>query len=109
MNVGLMWFNPNPNTPLAEKIREAAEYYESKYEEKPNLCCVNQAMLEKVGQDEIDRIQGVAVRSMREMLPGHLWIGVESVDPIPNGHDVPGPSPVSKGETGEGSNGGGHE
>jgi hypothetical protein len=73
MNVGMMWFNDNPKTPLTAKVLEAAEYYRAKYGKNPDLCLVNPAML-----TEPQAQQGkVIIRALRSILPGHLWIGVD--------------------------------
>jgi hypothetical protein len=78
MNVGMMWFNDNPKTPLATKVLEAAEYYRTKYGQSPDLCLVNPAMYEQAGKEPLEGKTGkVVIRSLRSILPGHLWIGVD--------------------------------
>lgn len=92
MNVGMMWFNDNPKTPLAAKVLEAADYYRTKYGQNPDLCLVNPAMyaqikaaeeraVEAAETGEPQLIEGrngkILVRALRSILPGHLWIGVD--------------------------------
>lgn len=81
MNVGMMWFDNNPKTPLTVKVHEAAEHYREKYGRNPDLCLVNPAMLA-----EPDMHEGkVLIRALRSILPGHLWIGVD--EKLPTGTD----------------------
>ncbi len=70
MHIGMLWFD-NGSTPLAVKIINAAEYYQRKYGMRPNFCAVH--------PDEASETQvnGVRVTASRQVLRGHLWIGVE--------------------------------
>jgi hypothetical protein len=72
MNRGMLWFDNNPKTNLASKIKQAAEYYRQKYGAAPNLCFVHPSMLTEKETNE-DRI---SVRAYRPVLPGYLWIGL---------------------------------
>jgi hypothetical protein len=72
MNRGMLWFDNNPKTNLASKIKQAAEYYRQKYGAAPNLCLVHPSMLAD-GTTEEERI---TVRTYRPVLPGYLWIGL---------------------------------
>jgi hypothetical protein len=77
MNVGMLWFDNDPRTPLSAKVSRAADYYYQKYGLVPDLCLVNPSMLDE-RPDPIERRTGkVTVRSNRAILPGHLWIGTE--------------------------------
>lgn len=73
MITGMMWFDDNPKTPLTAKVRQAAEYFRGKYGKSPDLCLVNPAMLAEPQAQE----GKVTIRSLRSILPGHLWIGVD--------------------------------
>jgi hypothetical protein len=86
MNVGMMWFNDNPKVPLATKVLEAADYYQTKYGRKPDLCLVSPAMYEQIqnksrqeySDELVEGKQGkIIIRALRSILPGHLWIGVD--------------------------------
>jgi len=86
MNVGMMWFNDNPKVPLATKVLEAADYYQTKYGRNPDLCLVSPAMYEQIqskskeerSDEQVERKQGkIIIRALRSILPGHLWIGVD--------------------------------
>ena len=73
-----MWFNDNPKTPLATKVSEAAEYYRTKYGQSPDLCLVNPATYAQISKEPDEgKVGKVAIRSLRSILPGHLWIGVD--------------------------------
>jgi len=78
MMSGMMWFDNDPKTALADKVTHAAEYYQAKYGRSPDLCLVNPAML-KEPLLQAGRIQ---IRPMRTVLPGHLWIGVDEKLPL---------------------------
>jgi len=73
MDIGMMWFDPDPKTALDEKVLRAAAYFRAKYGKPPNACRVNPAMM-----TDAERVAGpVTVRPWRSILPGTLWIGVE--------------------------------
>lgn len=76
MNVGMLWFDNDPKTPLAAKVSRAVEYYQRKYGRMPNLCLVHPSMF---NEREIAQAQ-IAIRPYRSVLPGHFWIGVEESD-----------------------------
>jgi hypothetical protein len=69
MDTGMLWFDNDSKTTLAAKVQRAAEYYHTKYGCAPNLCLVNP----KAGTADVS---GIEVRSLRSILPGHLWIGM---------------------------------
>lgn len=75
---GMMWFDNDPKTSLDEKITRAAAYFRSKYGQNPDTCLVNPTMLSEP-QHQTGRI---VVRTLRAVLPGHLWIGVEGKLPL---------------------------
>ena len=85
MNIGMMWFNNDPKTPLISKVLEAAEYYQNKYGRPADTCLVHPDMLAEA-QLQVGKI---TVKPLRSILPGHLWIGVDTPD--------------AKGTSGEGS------
>ena len=78
MHTGLLWFDNDPGTTLAVKIKKATDYYKQKFGRLPELCLVHPSMLAD-GKLEFmeDRNEQVVIRSYRPVLPGHLWIGVE--------------------------------
>ena len=72
LQIGMLWLDDVPRSPLAEKVRRAATYYRHKYGQEPNVCYVHPSMLPE-GALEVD---GIAVRPLGDMLPRHLWLGV---------------------------------
>ena len=71
MEQGLLWFDNNPKTSLAIKIKQAADHYQHKFGKAPNLCLVNPSTL-----DNNADTGKIVVRPYRSVLPGHLWIGL---------------------------------
>lgn len=70
MTIGMLWFD-NSNKPLREKIELAADYYLQKYGKNPNVCFVSKS------ETDLDGPAGIRVKATRQVLKGHLWIGVE--------------------------------
>ncbi|RPH62861.1 MAG: hypothetical protein EHM81_01335 [Chloroflexi bacterium] len=86
MNVGMLWFDNDPKTTLTAKIHQAAEHYRSKYGRMPDLCLVNPSMLAQSQASPGDgQVGKIAIRPLRSVLPGHLWIGVD--EKLPTGAD----------------------
>ncbi len=86
MNTGMMWFDNDSKTPLAEKVRKAADYYHTKYGGHPDLCLVNPLAYDQAVPEVLDGQSGaIHVRPLRSILPGHLWIGVD--EKLPTGAD----------------------
>jgi hypothetical protein len=79
MNVGLLWYeDPNQELTLFDKVNRAADCYQSRFGEEPNLCYVNPDMLDN-GSDEREepvRCNGVLVVAKSNVLKNHFWIGV---------------------------------
>lgn len=95
MNVGMLWFDNDPNTPFVKKVQRAVEYYRRKYGREPNLCLVHPSVL-NAGESE-SLANGVAVRPYRFVLPGHFWIGIEENEQAaPSGNGRSRPRPLSE-------------
>ena len=78
MHTGLMWFDNDPKTALAVKIRKASDYYSKKFGRQPDICLVNPSMLGGQASETVEEHgRQITVRPYRPVLPGHLWIGVE--------------------------------
>lgn len=71
MRKGMLWFDNDTKSDLAERIAHAAIYYRGKYGQEPNLCFVNPKML----SGNSPWPTGIEVRSTRSVLPNHFWIG----------------------------------
>ena len=73
MNVGMLWLDDDKHLSLDEKIQRAAEYYRNKYGQAPNICLVNQTMLE--AEKKVGPIQ---VRPVQNILRNHFWVGIQA-------------------------------
>ena len=71
LHSGMLWFDNNPKTDLADKVERAAAYYLKKYGLEPDTCLVNPEMM--AGKNII-RGQ-VTIKGNRAILMHHLWIG----------------------------------
>lgn len=72
MRTGMLWFDNDPKTDLPAKVERAAAYYQKKYGTSPNLCFVHPSMI----QAEAQRAGAIELRPSRQVLPNHLWLGV---------------------------------
>ena len=75
MNIGMLWHDDDPQRTLEQKLKRAADYYQSKYGQRPTTCFVNSGIV-PVGQSST--VAGLRVQSARTVLPNHFWLGVES-------------------------------
>lgn len=70
--IGMMWYDNDAHKSLADKIRQAAEYYQSKYGAQPNLALVS------LKEDELPAIDGISVKASKSVLKNNVWIGRQS-------------------------------
>jgi hypothetical protein len=73
MNIGMLWFDNDPQTDLVSKVDRAATYYNKKYGKSPDLCFVHPSM---VTQAKL-KANGIEIRSSGQVLPHHFWIGLD--------------------------------
>lgn len=73
MDIGMLWFDNDPQADLAKKIARAANYYQNKYGQTPNLCFVHPTMLK---DQQPTRTGSIELRQSRSVLPNHFWLGV---------------------------------
>ena len=73
MDEGLLWLDTDPKRDLADKVATAADRYQFKFGQRPNLCYVHTSALD-TGSVELD---GVRVVGAKNVLKHHFWIGVE--------------------------------
>lgn len=78
MTTGMLWFDNDKQVDLSTKISRAADYYQKKYGRRPDLCFVHPSM---IGGSL--RTEGIEVKPTRQVLPNHLWLGVQEI-PTPN-------------------------
>ncbi|MFW5714215.1 MAG: hypothetical protein ACOCYU_06040 [Brevefilum sp.] len=74
MDIGMLWFDNDPQSDVASKVQKAAAYYRKKYGENPNLCFVHPSMIPKTKAES----GAISICSNTTMLPNHFWIGVQS-------------------------------
>lgn len=74
MNVGMLWFDGDVRRDVPARIARAAEYYRTKYGQRPTLCFLNPAM---AGKELPAEIEGLSVRTSASVLQDHLWLGVD--------------------------------
>jgi hypothetical protein len=72
MDIGMLWYDDDGKRPLGEKVTRAVDFYKTKYGVVPTVCFVNPATL----KDGPDSAGGVQLRSARNVLIDHFWIGV---------------------------------
>ena len=73
MNVGMLWLDDDKQLSLEEKILRAADYYHNKYGQSPNMCLVNEAMLQEAKQ-----VGTIQVRPVQNVLNNHFWVGIQA-------------------------------
>lgn len=74
MKVGMLWLDVDPQQDLEVRLTRAATYYAEKYGRRANLCVVHPDM---VGDQDVRKVGGLAVRVRKDVLRDHVWIGVE--------------------------------
>lgn len=78
---GILWFDNAKNKSLADKIREAAQYFRRRFNHIPELCLVNPNLYanDTGAELEVDVFGEfkVVVRPRHFVLVDHLWIGFE--------------------------------
>jgi hypothetical protein len=74
MDIGMLWFDNDPKNDLASKISRAADYYQKKYGQVPDLCFVHPSML----QGDSCKAGRIDIKPNRSVRPNHFWIGVNT-------------------------------
>ncbi len=79
MNIGMLWYDNSSTIDIAEKILRAADYYQRKYGQKPNVCFVHPSMLGLSSSQQYPesfQAAGLKVELSKDVLPHHLWLGI---------------------------------
>lgn len=88
MNVGMLWFDNDPQLALDVKVERAAVYYQEKYGKSPTVCFVHPSMVSKRSAegkqngnmaDAPLQKAGLEIRSNQSIRPDHFWIGVNGI------------------------------
>ena len=74
MNIGLLWFDNDPQIDIRTKLTRAVAYYQKKYGQTPDLCYVHPSML----AEKPINTAGVDVQPDQMILPNHFWIGLKA-------------------------------
>jgi hypothetical protein len=82
MNVGMLWFDNDVKSDLPSKVSRAADYYQGKYGEFPNICFVHPSMA-RLDPDQTPKVQrimagDIEVRLTKSVLPHHFWLGIRT-------------------------------
>lgn len=82
MDVGMLWFDNEETADLTAKVKRAADYYQEKYGQSPDLCFVHPHTLsENGGKAKPKKVTPgkaaqIEVRPSDSLLPNHFWLGV---------------------------------
>lgn len=78
MHVGMLWFDNDTKSGLDNRVERAAQYYQRKYGQTPNMCFVHPSMLAASQADNgaVMNANGVQVKPLSTVLPNHFWIGI---------------------------------
>ena len=74
MDIGMLWYDDDTKRSLGDKVARAVDFYKTKYGTMPTVCFVNPATLKT--KDAPETAGGVQLRSARNVLVDHFWIGV---------------------------------
>lgn len=75
MKEGLLWYDDDPGTTLAQKVARAAARYYQKYDIVPNVCFVHPSALG--GNGQATTVGPVSIKPLSSVLRHHFWIGVQ--------------------------------
>jgi hypothetical protein len=79
MDIGMLWFDGDKTRDIPARIERAAEYYQSKYGQIPNLCYLNPLT---AGEDDLPVLEKLEVRTSMSVLRDHFWIGIRKPDDL---------------------------
>ena len=72
MNIGMLWFDADPNNSLPRRVERAASYYQEKYGRQPNTCVLHPVTL---GEVDPGSIPAIKIETSLKILPEHFWVG----------------------------------
>jgi hypothetical protein len=75
MREGLLWYDPDPRRPAADKIEDAARRFRERFGRAPNCCHLHPD--EGVGKSSVHVVADARI------LRHHYWIGVDDTLPAP--------------------------
>lgn len=71
MRIGLLWFDNDPKTSFADKVRAAVAAYQRKHGFPPNVCHAHPV------PNLPEKVDAITITPDGYVLPQHLWLGVE--------------------------------
>lgn len=71
MDIGMLWYDNDPQLDLGDKVKNGVAYYQRKYRQTPNLCFVHPSMI----LDVRTQTGAITVCSNKAIQPNHFWIG----------------------------------
>ncbi len=80
---GLLWFDDHPKRPLAEKLDEAAERYEERFDMRPTLVHLNPAQAEGL------KYKRLRIYSDENLRRNYFILGVDEAEPASEGTEQP--------------------
>jgi hypothetical protein len=83
MDIGMLWYDDDGKRSLSEKVARAVDFYKTKYGTLPTVCFINPATLKDKAAPE--SAGGVQLRSARNVLVDHFWLGVGEANGNGNG------------------------
>jgi hypothetical protein len=63
----LVWYDPDTQRPLLDKIKAALAAYGRRFNLAPNLVLISAS--------DVATLAGVEIRSVRTVQPDHVWVG----------------------------------
>lgn len=75
MEIGMLWFDNTKSRSMSEKIVLAADYYQKKYGQTPNVCEVHPGDL--LCEEIKTSTHGITVRTSKTIMANHVWLGRE--------------------------------
>jgi len=78
MESGMLWFDSDTKLDLRTKVKQAADYYQKKYGQEPNLCFVHPAVL----VSEKEETGPIKIYPNKLIIQNHFWIGIQTTDLI---------------------------
>jgi hypothetical protein len=83
MDIGMLWYDDDNRRSLSEKVARAVDFYKTKYGSPPTVCFINPATLKDKAAPET--AGGIQLRSARNVLVDHFWLGVGETNANGNG------------------------
>jgi hypothetical protein len=81
MDIGMLWFDNDKNADLNAKVQRAANYYQKKYGQSPNLCFVHPSMISGgTSPPKPSKKTVIEIRPSQSLLPHHFWLGINTQD-----------------------------